>query len=60
MNKASYRKYKKKGKYTKRKNYRLRKRTLKYSGGDILFNLQQLTGIFNTNPPHSSPHPFLQ
>lgn len=62
MNKASYNKYKKKGKYTKRKKNRLHKRTYKYaSGGDLIYNLQNIFGILNTNSiEYVSPQPFIQ
>jgi|LakMenEpi03Aug12_release.lakeMendotaPanAssembly.Ray.scaffolds.fasta_scaffold4799197_1 hypothetical protein len=62
MNKTSYMKYKKKGKHTKRRKYRLHKRTYKYaSGGDVMYNLQNILGILNTNSmDYVSPQPFIQ
>ena len=60
MNKTSHIKYKKK-KCTKKNKYRLHKRSYKYKGGDIAFNLNQILGIVQTNSnPTIFPQPFQQ
>ena len=50
MNKSAYHKYKSNKKSIKRKKYRLRKRTVKYAGGGVYHNLQEISRILHATP----------